>query len=161
MNRILLFLFLLPFSAFAQPEGREALYFPEQDAIVALDSAVAEASASGKHIMLQVGGNWCVWCYRFHDFVAADSALSTFLDENYVVLHVNYSPENKNEELLSRFGFPQRFGFPVFMVLDSEGNRLHTQNSAYLESGKGYDKDAVMDFFKHWTAIALDPDSYR
>lgn len=152
---------LLQNLVFSQPEGREALYFPDASLETQMAEAVAEATATGKHILLQVGGNWCVWCYRFHDFVEGDSSLSALLEAEYVSVHVNYSRENMNEEWLAKWGFPQRFGFPVFVVLDAEGQRLHTQNSAYLESDKSYDPKAVEAFFKHWTTSALLPESYE
>jgi len=77
------------------------------------------------------------------------------------VMKMNYDKENKNEELLEQFGFPQRFGFPVFLILDAEGKRLHTQNSGLLEKDKSYDKKKIKMFFKHWTPTAINPKSYN
>ena len=51
---------------------------------------------------------------------------------------------------------PARFGFPVFVILDNEGNYLHTQNSSYLEEGKGYDVKKVVDFLSKWTKESLN-----
>ena len=59
---------------------------------------------------------------------------------------VNYSKENKNLAEMKKLEFPQRFGFPVFVILDSNGKRIHTQNSSYLEEGDGYSKKKVIDF---------------
>ncbi len=152
---------LFPLRLFAQPSDRTTLYDPSRDAVADVAQSVAQAKAEGKHVMVQLGGNWCVWCYRFHDFVEADSSLSSFLEENYVVLHVNFSPENRNEALLTQWEYPQRFGFPVFVVLDANGRRLHTQNSGYLELEKSYDTQTVKGFFRDWTATSLDPASYQ
>ena len=66
-----------------------------------------------------------------------------------------------NEKLLADLGYPQRFGFPVFVVLDDKGKHLHTQNSEYLEDGKGHSKEKVMGFFKDWSPEALDPKTYE
>jgi hypothetical protein len=74
---------------------------------------------------------------------------------------LNYSPENRNEDALASLDYPQRFGFPVFVILDGKGNRLHTQNSAYLEEGNGHDSKKVLEFFNHWSPAALDPKSYE
>jgi len=49
---------------------------------------------------------------------------------------------------LSGLGYPQRFGFPVFVVLDDKGNRLHTHNSDYPEEGKYHSKEKVLEFLK-------------
>ena len=98
---------------------------------------------------------------KFHKFLNDDKELNSFLKENYEVVLINYDPTNKNEEVLSELGFPQRFGFPVFVVLDGKGNRIHTQNSAFFEKDKDYDRDRVMKFFKNWSATAVDPNSYK
>ena len=50
--------------------------------------------------------------------------------------------------MFAKYGYPQRFGFPVFIILDDKGNRIHTQNSEYLEEGKGYNKDKIAEFFE-------------
>ncbi len=74
---------------------------------------------------------------------------------------VNWSTENKNPKAMAYLGYPQRFGFPVFVVLDENGKILHIQNSAYLEEGKGYDKKKVLQFINGWTPKAIDPITYQ
>lgn len=157
---------LLAFSFFtlvasAQDMTKFKLYKPEENAEKALEEVVEKAKDENKHVFVQIGGNWCVWCARFEDFVKSDPSIDSLVKENYLVYHLNHSKENKNTELLERFKFPQRFGFPVFLILNGKGELLHTQNSAYLEAGKGYDREKVMGFFKDWTREALDPKQYR
>jgi thioredoxin-related protein len=136
------------------------LYHPEADAKADIAAAVKKASAEHKNVLLQIGGNWCIWCIRFNDLVSHDADLDKYVRANYVIVHVNYSKENMNEKVLADLGYPQRFGFPVFIVLDDKGNRLHTQNSGYLEDGKGHSKAKVMEFFQGWSPAAIDPKSY-
>jgi hypothetical protein len=83
------------------------------------------------------------------------------MNDNYVIYHLNYSKENKNSDILKELGFPQRFGFPVFVILDAKRNRLHTQNSAYLEEGEGHSVQKIKEFFESWSAKALDPKTYK
>jgi len=77
------------------------------------------------------------------------------------VYHLNYSKENKNLPVLAAYGYPQRFGFPVFLILDKNGKLIHIQNSGYLEEGKGYSKEKVADFLINWAPDALDPEKYK
>jgi hypothetical protein len=63
--------------------------------------------------------------------------------------------------MMARLGYPQRFGFPVFVILDAKGRRIHTQNSAYLEDGKGYSKKKLLEFFENWSPDALNPERYQ
>ena len=142
-------------------EDRQKLYHPEADAKADIEQALTKAKAEGKHVILQVGGNWCGWCYRFNDFVKQDSSINAIVEENFVLYHLNYSKENNNADLLTKYRFPQRFGFPVLLVLNGDGELLHTQDSAYLEEGKGYNSKKVQNFFLGWTVTALDPASYK
>jgi len=149
--------------SFAQTATAEKvkLYNPLADAKADMKTAIAQAVKEGKFVLLEVGGNWCSWCYRFEDAVNKNDTLKIALQNNFVMYHLNYSSENKNEEVMASLGYPQRFGFPVFVILDSKGTRLHTQNSAYLEEGKGYDSKKILEFFNHWSPTALDPKSYE
>ena len=157
---IVLFL-ALPCLLKAQDLSKFKLYKPEENAETAISEAMKEAKENKKHIFIQVGGNWCIWCARFNDFITKDRSIDSMVHKNFVIYHLNYSKENYNKSFLAKYRFPQRFGFPVFLVLDAKGNLLHTQNSAYLEEGKGYSKAKVMEFFSHWSPEALDPLNYK
>ncbi|MFN4007898.1 MAG: thioredoxin family protein [Chitinophagaceae bacterium] len=136
------------------------IYKPDANAKADIAAAIAKAKKEGKHVLLMAGGNWCSWCLRFNTLTTSDAQLDSALNTNYVLYHLNYSKENKNEAVFESLGFPQRFGFPVFIVLDANGNRIHTQNSAYLEEGKGYDKAKILEFLHHWRRAALLPSNY-
>jgi thioredoxin-related protein len=159
MNKlIIIFLILSVNVIWAQ---KVEIYNPNADAQKEVAEAVQKASVEGKHVFLQIGGNWCPWCIKFHRFVDNDSEIKTFVEGNFEVVKVNYDQKNKNEKLLASLGFPQRFGFPVFVILDGKGNRIHTQNSAFLEKDDSYDRERVLRFFKNWSPGALNPENYR
>lgn len=158
----LIFLFLLCTAVMLNAQSsKPKLYNPAADAKADIEAAVQKAAKEGKHVLLQIGGNWCSWCILFHNKVSSNDTLKTALETNYVSYHLNYSQENKNEEILASLGYPERFGFPVFVILDGKGNRLHTQNSVYLEQGKGHSTSAVLEFFNHWSPKAIDPKTYK
>ena len=83
------------------------------------------------------------------------------LVSNYELYHLNTSPENKNEKLLASYGFPQRFGYPVFLVINAKGMVIHTQNSVYLEEGATYNRQKIMEFLEQWSPRALNPETYK
>ncbi len=123
-----------------------------------IDQAVAQAQAEGKFVICQVGGNWCPWCLRFAEFITTDSTINAVVEENFVYIHVNYHPRKATEwsaAMMKRLNNPERFNFPVFVVLDEQGNVLHIQDSSYLEEGKGYNKEKVLRFFQNWTPKAV------
>lgn len=151
--------FAIPASQ-AQTHDLEHIYNPSADAKADIAAAEQKAAKENKHVLLQIGGNWCIWCKRLYKFVEDDAELKATLNSNYVVYHLNYSKENKNLPILKELGYPQRFGFPVLVILDAKGNRLHTQNSALLESADSYDKKKVQEFLKQWSPAALQPSQY-
>ena len=137
------------------------LYNPESDAKKDIENATAKAKQENKHVFIQIGGNWCGWCKLFNDLTTTDEELKKYIAENYEIVHVNYSKENENLVVLEELEFPQRFGFPVFVILDEDGKRIHTQSSGYLEEGKGHSQKKVMEFLQQWSHAALDPANYK
>ena len=163
MKNLLIIIFLcFGVSAFSQDMKKFNLYKPDEPAVKEIDIAISKAKKEGKNVFIQIGGNWCIWCARFHEFVTRDQQLDSLVNVNYIVYHLNYSKENYNATLLAKYKYPQRFGFPVFLILDSDGELIHTQNSWYLEDGaKSYNRDKVKSFFTEWSPKALDPSQYK
>ena len=123
-----------------------------------IDQAVAQAQTEGKFVICQVGGNWCPWCPRFADFITNDSTINSVIEQNFVYIHANYHPRKAGEvgkALMKRLNNAGRFGFPVLVVLDEQGNVLHIQDSGLLEEGKGYNQKKVLSFFQNWTPKAV------
>lgn len=126
-------------------------YHPEENAEAKISALLKQAKTEHKNVMIQAGGNWCIWCLRFDNYVQTTPELKQLVDENYIYYHLNYSPENKNEKVFAKYGNPgEKFGYPVFIVLDENGKQIHTQNSAVLEEGSGYSLQKVKDFFNKW-----------
>ena len=126
-------------------------YDATENAEAKIAELVKKAKAENKNIILQAGGNWCIWCLRFNNFVQTTPELKEIVDANYLYYHLNYSPENKNEKVFAKYDNPgAKFGYPVFVVLDQNGKMIHTQDSAVLEEGKGYSKEKVKAFFEKW-----------
>lgn len=159
---ILLLIAVITFgAAHAQHKSIDSIYNPNADARADLAALIKKAAAENKHVMLQIGGNWCIWCRRLYKFIGEHPKLEEEQNRYYVVYHLNYSKENKNLDILKDLGFPQRFGFPVLVILDAKGNRLHTQNTGILEAADSYDEKKILDMLRQWSPMALDPTLYR
>jgi thioredoxin-related protein len=160
-NKILkvgtLMMVLLMSYAYVVAQEAKKLYDPALDGMKQINEAIAIAKKSGKHVLIQYGGNWCGWCIKFDAFCKVDSAISKIIDKNYLPVKLNYSPENKNDASNIFLGNPTRFGFPVFIIIDGNGKILHIQDSGLLEEGQGYSKNKVIGFFRNWTASAIVP----
>lgn len=126
-------------------------YHPEANAKLDIQNAVKLAKKEHKNVIIQAGGNWCIWCLRFNNYIQQTQELKKVVDDNYVYYHLNWSPENKNEKIFASYGNPgEKFGYPVFIVLDENGKQIHTQDSSVLEEGSGYSLERVKEFFTTW-----------
>ena len=145
---------ILAFACGERGEVRKSGYVPvtefdpSRDAAQDIDAAVAEAKHSGRRVLLDVGGEWCIWCKKLDQFFDRNEDVAGFLRQNFVVVKVNFSPRNKNERVLSRY--PDIPGFPHLFVLDDAGRLLRSQDTAELEEGDHHDRGKVLAFLRRW-----------
>lgn len=163
MKKLIIATFLSAVATMTFAQSKAKVYDETINPDVQITEAVVKAKQDGKFVVAQLGGNWCKWCIRFARFVEADPEIKSLVDDNYEFIHVNYNPRNEADNLdkdatvkaLRRLGNPVRFGYPVLVVLDADGNVIHTQDSGFLESGEGYDREKVIRFFESWTPAAV------
>lgn len=138
--------------AFAQVEAAPAQervkFDPKRDPVKDLEAAKVKAGKENKRILLDVGGEWCGWCKILDQYFIDKKEIGAFLNQNYVVVKVNFSPENENRAFLSQY--PKIEGYPHFFVLEKDGKFLHSQNTALLEEGRGYSDAKMMEFLRKW-----------
>jgi thiol:disulfide interchange protein len=122
--------------------GFSEKFEPSRNAMADVEQALGLAQAQRKLVFVDVGGEWCTWCHIFERFVASHPEVKKTLEEKYIVVKVNYSPQNRNEKLLSRW--PKAKGYPHFYILDASGRVLLSQPSVELEAGKDYDEAKLL-----------------
>ena len=128
----------------AAAQSGEPKFDPARDADQDIRAAVAEARRTHRRIILDVGGEWCGWCHTLDRYFVDHPDLKALRDKAYVWVKVNYSPENRNATVLSRY--PQINGYPHLFVLDQDGALLHSQDTSLLEEGPSYNDDKMMAF---------------
>jgi len=126
----------------------EPKFDPSRNADQDIQNAIAEAKRTHKRIILDVGGEWCGWCHALDRYFAEHAELRAYREKNYVWLKINYSPENPNKEVLSRY--PAIKGYPHLFVLDEDGKLIQSQDTSPLEEGKSYNLDRMFGFLKKW-----------
>jgi thioredoxin-related protein len=156
-NSLIITIFLFSASLLFSQTGTVQIYDPEAGAEADIAAAILKAKAENKHVLLQMGGNWCPWCIKLHGMETTDMQIDSLMKADYVRVLVNIPKEKdkRDYDLLKSLDNPQRFGFPVLVVLNQEGERIHTQDSWYLEQDKDYNRDKLIHFFKMWTVAAV------
>ncbi|AFH47948.1 Thiol-disulfide isomerase/thioredoxin domain protein [Ignavibacterium album JCM 16511] len=145
---ILIIFYVFSLSLFAQQYEAVKKFDPTRSPEKDLKIAVEYAQKTNKRILLDVGGEWCIWCHRMDEFIESHKEIKEFLEKHFVVVKVNYSKENKNEKFLSNY--PQIPGYPHIFVLDKDGKFLHSQDTGVLEKDKDYDEIKFMEFLQKW-----------
>jgi thiol:disulfide interchange protein len=119
-----------------------------RDAKADVAAAVSLARSEGKYVLVDVGGEWCIWCHILDGFFDDDTEARALRDRYYVLVKVNWSPQNHNAALLSQW--PAIPGYPHLFVLDGQGKLVHSQSTGELERGRGYNRDKIMAFLRRF-----------
>jgi thiol:disulfide interchange protein len=130
------------------------VYDPARNASQDIKEAVAEAQRTKRRVLVEVGGEWCIWCHHMDDFFTNNPDMQALRDKSFVIVKVNFSEENKNEEALSQY--PKVAGYPHIFVLDNAGNLVHSQDTGQLEEGKGYNLEKFKAFLTDWATASSD-----
>lgn len=157
-TRILLVLsaLLLTLAATAGAAGAEggssklppAGYDESRDPAADLKAAVAQAQRENKRILLEVGGEWCVYCRILNKVIHDDERLTQRLRDGFVVVKVNFSEKVKNEAFLSRY--PQIPSYPHLFLLESDGALLLSQTPDDFMKDDKYVPDLILAFLEKW-----------
>ena len=123
-------------------------YDPKRDAALDIAEAAAEAKRTKRRVLVEVGGEWCIWCHMMDDFFARHPEVLDLREKNFVMVKVNFSDENKNEQVLSRY--PEIPGYPHLFILDGDGKLLYSQDTSELEEGRGYNLTKFTAFLQKW-----------
>lgn len=134
------------------PPEVERPYEDGADAGPLIETALAEARAENKHVLLMFGANWCVWCRRLEWVFQNDADVSSTLREGWKVVHVDVGTggSGTNAEVIARYGDPVQRGLPCLVVLDSQGQLVHTQETGSLEVGSRHDPARIVAFLNRF-----------
>ena len=149
---LLAILFLLPSFALAiENKDYNKKYDPTRNSFNDFEQAKKDAKATGKLILVEFGGDWCIWCHRIESFIVTTPEVNAGIDDVFVFLKINVSDENKNEKFVKQF--PAIKGYPFFVIVDENGKVIGSQNTGSLELGKSYSIDKFREFIAKWKTV--------
>ena len=125
------------------------IYDESADGSKQIADALVIAKKEQKHLLLQLGANWCKWCHRLHTLLQTDKGIAEELNNNYVFVMIDVNKEH-NKDTDEKYGHPTGLGLPVLVVLDADGKHLATQETGKLEEGDHHNPEKVMAFLKEW-----------
>ena len=124
------------------------IYDPARDPFKDGAEAIALAKQSNRRILIEVGGEWCKWCKVLDSFLEKNPDIKERLHITFVMLKINVSDENNNNDFLK--AFPKTLGYPHMYVAEKNGSVLWSQDTAeFLVKGQ-YSRQQFTDFFNRW-----------
>ena len=114
----------------AADDAAVGLFDPSRDAMADVDAALAAARASGKHVLLVFGGDWC------HDSIALTDTMAiprteAMLAVRYEIVrvHVPFSPDERVLPVAQRFGIAEVEGTPTVLILRPDGTVTNREDA--------------------------------
>jgi thioredoxin-related protein len=123
-------------------------YDPARDPAADLKAAVSQARTENKRILLEVGGEWCVYCRILNKTILDNEELARRLHGSFVIVKVNFSDEVKNEAFLSQY--PKIPSYPHLFVLDKDGKLLLSQTPDDFLKDDKYVPALLLAFLEKW-----------
>ncbi len=136
-----------PMTAAVAPHPEARPYTAAADAMAEVDAALTLAAASGKHVLLVMGANWC------HDSRALAGWLeaprfAALVAERYELLFVNVgmpqTGDGHNLDVARRFGLADVPGTPALLVLTPEGRAVNLDTAASWRNAASRSEDAIL-----------------
>jgi thiol-disulfide isomerase/thioredoxin len=126
-------------------------YDASADADGQVAAAKARAAASGKLLLIDLGGNWCADC-RILAGVMQLPEVRQFVDAHYVVTMVDIGRLNRNLQIPAHYGVADRLeGVPSLLIVDPKSDKLINEGrlAALVDLGSSTPQ-AVADWLAQW-----------
>lgn len=134
-------------------------YDPNRDAFKDGEDAVALATRTKRRILIELGGDWCMWCHKMDAFLDSNPDIKQKLHQTFVMLKINVSDANDNAEFLK--AFPKPLGYPHMYVSDHNGSVLWSKDTADFLANGEYTRESFLAFFKRWDFNNKDSDNIK
>jgi hypothetical protein len=123
-------------------------YLEGADSLRQREAAQSLARTSSRHLLIEVGGDWCAWCRTLDALLERDPQLAERWQEAFVVLKLAASEEHTPPPALH--GLPATDGYPYFFVLDPDGRLLHAADGRVFYADGDYAASRVAAFIERW-----------
>lgn len=149
---LILFIFATPSHAALQSANElpeySTQYDPARDPFEDGRNAIKLASETNRRVLIELGGDWCKWCHVLDRFLDSNPDIKQRLHDTFVMLKVNVSDANGNDEFLK--AFPKPLGYPHMYVTEKNGKVLWSKDTAEFLVKGSYSRERFTEFFNQW-----------
>ena len=127
-----------------------APYNEKADADADVAAAFARAKASGKRVLVDLGGNWCPDCIVLANVMALPE-LKPFLEAHFEMVAVDVGRFDRNLQVPARFGLTKRLaGVPTVLIATPDGKLLNPDDPFTLANAGTMSPQVIADWLAKW-----------
>ncbi|MEP1551772.1 MAG: thioredoxin family protein [Paraglaciecola sp.] len=116
-----------------------------------LNKAFKDATEQNKKVIVEYGGDWCIWSERMYS-VLEKKKFKSFISDNFIFVRCYIGREWENT-FPTHIEIPDFDSVPFFSLLSSDGEFLSHQNTEPFEILWFYNKRKLFDLFKEWSCV--------
>src|SRR6058998_3849346 len=135
------------------PARAQGPYDRHADAHKDIQTALTEAQADGKLVLLDFGANWRLDCIVL-SHLFEDQSVRPFLDDNFHVVSVDVGNWDRNLDVSQRYGSPiDGGGIPALVILAGSGEVVASTKNGAMADARTATAREVLDYLKGWAAL--------
>jgi thiol-disulfide isomerase/thioredoxin len=126
-------------------------YDEAANANAVVNAARQRARATGKRLLIDLGGNWCLDCRILAGTVELPE-LKRWVAQHYELVAVDIGRFDKNLQIPARYGFRDRLkGVPALLVVDPRSDRLlNGADTTALADARSMNPQGLADYLAKW-----------
>ena len=125
-------------------------YDEHANADTAVAAAFARAKKSGKRVLIDLGGNWCVDCVVLANFVE-QPAIKKFVAAHYEWVAVDVGRFDRNLQIPARFGLTKRLtGVPTLIIATPDGRQVNQNDVFAVSDARSMTPQALADYLSKY-----------
>jgi hypothetical protein len=113
-------------------------------------AAFARAQKSHKRVLIDLGGNWCVDCLVFSNFLRLPE-MRRFMSAHYEEVLVDVGRFNRNLQIPARFGITKKLeGVPALLIATPDGKLVNGDKIFATADAHNMTPQALADYLARY-----------
>jgi thioredoxin 1 len=130
--------------------GGDGPYNEAADARQDIKLALAQATQSGKSVIVVFGANWCGDC-KVLDLAMKQGASAPLVAREFNVVKVDVGRFDRNVAIAESYGVPLKNGIPAVVILSPDNKILYVTRAGELADARNMGENGIYEFLRKVT----------
>jgi protein disulfide-isomerase len=133
------------------PARAQGPYDQAADARKDIATALSQAGADHKLVLLDFGANWCLDCVVLSKLFE-DETVQPFLRDHFHMVSIDVGQWDRNLDVSRQYGSPIDSGIPAVVVLAPDGRIIASTKNGALADARTATAKEILGYLKGWVA---------